>query len=75
MNFIMKKNTISALAYVVNGATSDILESVTPAAAIENYFLPDMRPPVQTLVIKAVTDEGKTVLLSITQNSVHVKMD
>ena len=70
----MKNNTISVTAFIVTGEVNDILSDSTPHDAIENYFCPDMRPPLETIVIKAKTDEGKTVLLSITQNSIHVKV-
>lgn len=70
----MDKNTISVTAFLVTGAMNDILSDATPHEAIENYLCPDMTPRVENLVIKAHTDEGKIVLLTITQNSIHVKV-
>lgn len=66
----MKNNTISVRAYIVTGGTNDMLEEATPHEAIENYLCPDMRPPVQTIVITAKTHDGKTVTISVGQNSI-----
>ena len=61
----MTNNTISVTAYIVTGSTNDILVDATPHEAIENYLCPDMRPPVQTIVIKAKTNDGKIVTISV----------
>lgn len=70
----MDKNKISVTAVLVTGAMNDILNDATPHEAIENYLCPGMRPPVESITIKAHTDEGKIVLLTITQESIHVKV-
>jgi len=69
----MKTNRISVQAYFVNGSMQDVLEDATPQEAIENYLLPDMRPPVQTLVISVATKEGKHFSISISQTSISVR--
>lgn len=71
----MKNNTLSVKAYIVNGDMADILEDATPDEAIENYLCPDMRPPVQTIVIEAKTADGKLVKLSITQKEIYASME
>lgn len=70
----MIKNTISVTAYIVTGSTNDILIDASPKTAIEDYFLPDMRPPVQTIVIKAVTNEGQLVTLSISNSTINASI-
>ena len=64
------KNTISVKAYLVDGGEMEILNDANPSQAIEQYLLPDTRPPVQTLVFAAYTDEGKLIKLSFTQKSI-----
>ena len=71
----MKNNTISVTAYIVTGSTNDILVNSTPHEAIENYLCPDMRPPVQTIVITAKTNDGKTVKLSIGQDRIYADVE
>jgi hypothetical protein len=66
----MNKNTITVTAYLVNGSSNEVLTDASPKDAIEEYLMPDMRPPVQTLVIKAITSDGKEVKLSISQSSI-----
>ncbi|HEY5370500.1 MAG TPA: hypothetical protein VIJ75_16065 [Hanamia sp.] len=66
----MIPNTISVRAYLVNGDVNDILENASPKEAIENYLFPDMRPPVQTIVLDAVTAEGKKLNISISPTSI-----
>ena len=70
----MQRNTVSVTAYLVDGGINQILEEANPKDAIEQYLLPDMRPPVQTLVIEAQTDDGKTVVLSISNRNVHASL-
>ena len=70
----MSNNQISVRAYLVDGSTLDILEDASPKDAIENYFCPDMRPPVQTIVITTKTDDGKIITLSISPNFINVKV-
>lgn len=71
----MTKNTISVSAHIITGGTNEILINATPHDAIENYLCPDMRPPVETIVIKAKTDEGKTVTISVTQNKIYADIE
>jgi hypothetical protein len=66
----MRKNIISVRAYLVNGDVNDILEEASPKEAIESYLFPDMRPPVQTLVMNAVTSDGKQLSISISPTSI-----
>lgn len=67
-------NTISVIAYIITGDTNEILIDVKPKEAIEKYFMPDMRPPVQTLVIKATTNDGKEVTLSISNSTINASI-
>jgi hypothetical protein len=71
----MKNNTISVRAYIVTDDINDILENASPKKAIENYLCPDMRPPVQTIVIEAKTHDGKMVTLSITPSSISANIE
>ena len=70
----MKNNTISVRAYLVNGDVNDILENASPKDAIEDYLFPDMRPPVQTIVIDAITDDGKKLNITISPTSITAKL-
>ncbi len=70
----MTKNTVSVTAYIVTGSTNDILIDASPKEAIEQYFMPDMRPPVQTLVITAMTNDGKEVTLSISNSTINASI-
>lgn len=71
----MKNNTFSATVYTVAGTDTTILEEVSPNDAIEQYLCPDMRPPVQTLVIQVKTDDGKLISISITQNKIFGRIE
>jgi hypothetical protein len=68
-------NTITVKAYLVNGDMRDILIDTNPHNAIEEYFLPDTRPPVERLVIEAFSQEGKKVTLSITQKNIFFDVE
>lgn len=70
----MTKNTISVTAYIVNGDLNEVLIDASPKEAIDQYFMPDMRPPVQTLVIKAIKNDGKEVSLSISNSSINASI-
>lgn len=69
----MTNNTISVTAYLVNGGLINLLENETAKESIEQYFLPDTRPPVETLSIVAKTDDGKEVTLNI-GNGIYVSI-
>jgi hypothetical protein len=71
----MNNNTISVSAYLVNGSVNDILTEASPMQAIEEYLFPDMRPPVQNLVITAKTKDGKLVTLSIGKTSINATLE
>lgn len=71
----MIPNTVSVTAYFVTGEVNNVLENASPKDAIENYFLPDMRPPVENLLIEAFDKDGKKVTISITQKSINVYTD
>ena len=66
------KNRISVLAYLVDGSELPILDDVTPHEAIENYFCPDARPPVQSISITITNDSGKRFVISVTQKEVNL---
>jgi hypothetical protein len=70
----MRKNTISVRAYLVNGDINDILVNASPKEAIEDYLFPDMRPPVQTIVIEAITDDGRRLNISISPKSITAEL-
>jgi hypothetical protein len=63
----MTNNTISVIAYLVDGGVINLLENETAKESIEQYFLTDTRPPVDLLSIKVKTNDGKEVTLNIGQ--------
>ena len=67
----MNKNTISVTANIVTGGDIKILENESPHQAIEKYLCPDMRPPVENILIEAMTDDGKLVKISIVQKRIY----
>lgn len=69
------KNLISVTSFLVDGSVCDILENVTPSTAIEQYFSPDTRPPVSSLIIKARTEDGKLVTLAISPTSISATIE
>ncbi|MES1218849.1 MAG: hypothetical protein ABUT20_25310 [Bacteroidota bacterium] len=71
----MKNNTISVSAYLVNGSANDILTEASPTQAIEEYLFPDMRPPVENLVITAKTNDGKLVTISIGKKTISASIE
>ena len=71
----MKNNTISAKVYLVNGSDIDILEEESPKIAINEYLYPDCNPPVSNYVLKVMTDKGKLVTISISNNYISAKIE
>ena len=67
----MTKNTISVTAYIVTGSDIKILLNESPHQAIEKYLCPDMRPPIENILIEAMTDDGKLEKISITQERIY----
>lgn len=70
----MTNNTISVTANLINGSAHDILEDVSPKEAI-NYFYPDSGPPVTFFTIKAKTNDGKTVTLSLSESKISATIE
>jgi hypothetical protein len=71
----MHKNKISVTAFLVDGNSIDVLTDVTPKDAIENYFMPDMRPPIESIILHFVGDNGKVKVISISQRDVVIQED
>jgi hypothetical protein len=69
------KNTISVKAYIVDGSINDILEDASPKTALDEYFSPDTRPPVEELVISAFADDGRVVDIYITPKKIRVDIN
>jgi len=67
----MKNNSISVRAHLVNGELTEILEEASPREAIESYFVKDNGAPVQELIIKVRTRDGKMVSLYISPSRVE----
>jgi len=66
----MNKNTVSVMVYLKYNSSIEMLENSNPKNAIENYFYPDSGAPVLNIIIKAMTQEGKLITLSITDSAI-----
>jgi len=66
----MNKNTISVMVYLKDNSSSELLVNSNPKIAIHDYFFPDSGAPVLNIIIKAMTQEGKLITLSITDSSI-----
>lgn len=71
----MITNTLSVTAYLVNGTEFQLLTYTPPAVALAEYFCPDVHPRVNYLVIEAATNEGKKVILHISQDTIRAEME
>ena len=71
----MIKNTISITASLINGTQFELLTQTPPEVALAEYFCADVFPQVQSLVIEAQTDEGKTVRLFISGGTIKAQME
>lgn len=68
------KNTISMTIHLVNGSQDAILESVSISEAIE-FLYPDSVPPVFSIVIEAITDDGKQITLELGKDRISGSID
>jgi hypothetical protein len=71
----MTNNTISVTVNLINGTAADVLENVSPKVAINQYFYPDSGAPVTFLTIKAKTNDGKTVTLSLSETNISATIE
>lgn len=71
----MNKNTISVVVYLKDNSSIEMLKNGNPKNAFENYFYPDSGAPVLNVIIKAFTNEGKLITLSITDNTIDGNID
>lgn len=67
----MDKNTISVRAYLANGDLHEVLENVSPREALSSYFMPNSPAPVQELILKVRTRDGRLVSLYITPDRIE----
>lgn len=67
INF-MNKNTISVMVYLKDNSSNEPLVNSNPKNAIQDYFFPDSGAPVLNVIIKAMTQDGKLITLSITDS-------
>lgn len=71
----MNKNTISVMVYLKDNSSSELLVNSNPKNAIQDYFFPDSGVPVLNIIIKAMTQEGKLITLSITDYSIDGRIE
>jgi hypothetical protein len=67
----MDNNSVSVRAYLANGDLHEVLENVSPREALTKYFLPDSPAPVQELIVKVRTRDGRLVSLYITPDRIE----
>ena len=70
----MENNTISVNVSFINGTAQIILDGDAPNKALKEYFYPDSGMPI-TLFIRAKSNDGKEVSITIDKDTISVTSD